>query len=116
LVTSHDTGDHFFAEYEGMIVANAACVDCEAEYLVWIDGSGRCGGSRWPGRPLAEESHSDLSFRSTFNDEPGERDKPRWAVVRVAVPRGQEDAIQEAAARLRAPTPAPEQDTETGPS
>jgi hypothetical protein len=74
-----------------MIVADAACVDCEAQYLAW------CGRIPHRSSTLDDElevfsgrSFVDLSFRSTFDDEPGESDMPKWDIVvtRTRVPRG----------------------------
>lgn len=74
----------YFPEFVGMIVANAECFDCEAKYLAWVRDI--------PGRRHRAEPFEDLSFRSTFNDEPGLDDLPRWIVemrrvrVREATP------------------------------
>lgn len=60
----------YYPEFAGMMVANARCPDCEAKYLAWIDSipNRRTDPSR-----LVQ----DLSYRSTFNDEPGEEDLPK---------------------------------------
>lgn len=65
----------YFEEYKGMIVAKALCMVCGAKYLAWISnvpgsGDGTTGVST-PG-----VRHCDLSYRSTFNDEPGLDDVP----------------------------------------
>lgn len=74
----------YFDEYEGMIVADAECSDCCAEYLAWLDETKRRRYAAFflhdrrtdeKGRPV------DLSFRSTFNDEPGPSDMPRYVIV-----------------------------------
>ena len=65
-----------YEEYIGMIVADATCTACGAEYLAWIAG---CPGGHTQG-PNPEDEHFDLSFRSTFNDEPGESDYPKWPI------------------------------------
>lgn len=52
LITPADAGDYYFKEHEGMTVTKAQCPVCLAQYLAWT------------------ERH-DLSFRSTFNNEPG---------------------------------------------
>lgn len=67
----------YFAEYEGMIVADAECGDCEAKYLAWVDESKRVCYRRTPDPARLFE---DLSFRSTFNDEPGEEDMPKYKI------------------------------------
>lgn len=52
-----------------MLVANATCPGCSAEYLAWMyDIPGR--------RHRKEGGIQDLSFRSTFDDEPGIPDLP----------------------------------------
>jgi hypothetical protein len=69
----------YFAEYHGMTVANAACELCEAQYLAWVNAP-------WQRLPKAfpwethPPTHVDLSFRSTFDDEPGPADMPKHVV------------------------------------
>jgi len=76
-VSEVDTGA-YHTEYEGMQVANAECPACLAKYLAWVTGP---TGSNWNVLPKEEgQTHVDLSFRSTFNDEPGEDDLPRYVV------------------------------------
>jgi len=76
-VTQEDTGA-YQSQYEGMTVANAECPACLAKYLAWVTGP---AGSNWNSLPRDEDqTHVDLSFRSTFNDEPGEEDLPRYKV------------------------------------
>ncbi len=74
----------YFAEYEGMLVANARCPDCEAKYLAWVDERTRKQSAYWARGP-ADCGFMDLSFRSTFNDEPGADDLPRWAIKRRVI-------------------------------
>lgn len=86
-VTREDVGGYFETRggfgFAGMVAAHAACIDCEAQYLAWVsvddcDGyRGQLGGCPDGCRFF------DLSFRSTFNDEPGPEDMPRWRVERV---------------------------------
>ena len=84
-ITRADAG-RYFEEFEGMLVANANCVDCKAKYLAWVDESER---KRYPryidSRQMGPGAFHDLSFRSTFNDEPGLEDfyeiDPRAAVA-----------------------------------
>lgn len=82
-----DAGE-YFAEYSGMTVADAVCVECEAKYLAWVSEKGR------PMHPFPREPYPesvggrpfvDLSFRSTFNDEPGQADLPRLQVRKEVV-------------------------------
>jgi len=74
----------YFDEFEGMLVADAQCSRCEAKYLAWVDQR-PCvnpihrGGHSYGHSP--DEPFFDLSFRSTFNDEPGAADKPKYKIV-----------------------------------
>lgn len=77
-VTQKDCGV-YFDEFEGMVVANATCPSCEARYLAWVRAPARWSGS-W-GKDN-DGAHFDLSFRSTFNDEPGLTDLPKYEVER----------------------------------
>jgi hypothetical protein len=66
----------YFDEYEGMFVAKATCFTCEAKYLAWVsrpDGHGNFLHE--------QDAFLDLSFRSTFNDEPGRGDLPKHEVT-----------------------------------
>ena len=76
---SADDTRGYIEEFAGLIVAEAECCDCLAEYLAWVDERGR---QALDGRPFIRSPEDgvpffDLSFRSTFDDEPGERDKPK---------------------------------------
>lgn len=76
-ITDLDCGG-YISEYHGMTVANAQCPACLAKYLAWVTGP---AGSNWNKMPEEEgQTHVDLSFRSSFNDEPGEDDLPRYVV------------------------------------
>ena len=75
-ITKEDAG-FYFDEYEGMIVADAECKRCKAQYLAWIDGSKRKTTnpdwmSGYPDRTSIPENYAfrDLSFKNSFNDEP----------------------------------------------
>jgi hypothetical protein len=84
----------YYTEYQGMTVANADCPACEAKYLAWLDGSKRNGhykngygidvqANKRPEchfNPSGDFIIQDTSFRSTFNDEPGPDDLPKWKV------------------------------------
>lgn len=61
----------YFAEFEGMHVANAHCPKCRTKYLAWFTRRSPFGDLR-----LGEvgSEHNDLSYRSSFDDEPGESD------------------------------------------
>lgn len=84
-ISKNDCGV-YIDEYRGMAVANATCSRCDAHYLAWL---GR--PDIWP-RPIPPPEHVDaiydLSFRSTFDDEPGITDLPKYHVVeqKVLVP------------------------------
>lgn len=72
----------YMDEYEGMLVANAECPECKAKYLAWVDERPRTSPlyhlhDRWP---TGEATHVDLSFRSTFDDEPGVEDLPMYEI------------------------------------
>jgi len=62
--------------YEGMLVANARCFECEAKYLAWVDETTKASKHHYDRKSDNNEAFFDLSFRSTFNDEPGENDLP----------------------------------------
>mgnify|MGYP001151860163 CR=1 FL=1 len=64
----------YYHETVGYRFANASCTLCHAKYLAWF---------REPG----SDEISDLSFRSTFDDEPGEMDLPKFTVERQQLPR-----------------------------
>lgn len=67
----------YFEEFEGMLVAEAECPLCGALYLAWVDETTRARRHGWA-RETPERGFVDLSFRSSFNDEPGEHDLPPW--------------------------------------
>jgi len=80
----HEEAGVYFMEYRDvLVVANAHCEDCEAQYLAWVEHRGSAGHLAWPMEP--GQTHRDLSFRSTFNDEPGDADLPKHIVLRVPV-------------------------------
>lgn len=71
LITKIEAG-YYFDEYRGMKVANATCPRCQARYLAWVSDLPRSGGWVDP-----DAIYFDLSYRSTFNDEPSVRDLPK---------------------------------------
>jgi hypothetical protein len=89
-ITKAEAGP-YLAEYEGLLVARATCSVCGARYLAHVDETGRKPYT-WPSGNLAGVTHVwrrsprdgdgrlffDLSFRSTFDDEPGPDDLPPW--------------------------------------
>lgn len=77
-ITKSDAGV-YFDEYYNMAVANAECVTCGAEYLGWVAGGHLSGGAYFDSE--GKLSAHDLSFRSTFDDEPGPSDMPKRAVL-----------------------------------
>ncbi len=80
--------------HAGMVVADAECRLCRAKYVAWVDDrmvppEATRWGSTKP-RASAYELHEDpddyffdLSFRHTFNDEPGEDDMPEVSVDEI---------------------------------
>jgi hypothetical protein len=91
LITEEDCGSIYYRSdryaYRGAVVAFAECSDCCAKYLAWIDFSACPGYGEHPYFNRSEPFF-DLSFRSTFNDEPGEADLPEHEieVVRARKP------------------------------
>lgn len=65
--TSKDCGD----EYIGMLIAHAECSRCKAKYTAWVER----------GHGSDRMIFTDLSFRSTFNDEPGPDDLPDFEIT-----------------------------------
>jgi hypothetical protein len=80
----------YYTAFAGLTVANAECATCKAKYLAWI-------------RVEVDRPFFDLSFRSTFNDEPGEADKPDPELF-AATAEGQAQAML---ANLEASLPEP---------
>ena len=79
-ITNKESGA-YYEEFEGMIVAKAICPSCEAQYLSWTDESHRTRYARDKSCPTVE----DLSYYSTFNDEPDEDDLPRYEIQYVRI-------------------------------
>lgn len=94
-ITRAEAGS-YFDEYEGMLVADAECSECGAKYLAWVDERPRRRPHGFDREPCG--AFCDLSYRSSFNDEPGEDDVPRdrsWPPSRLA-------ALEAENARLKA--------------
>jgi len=75
---SKEESEPFFKEFDGMIVADAECDVCGAQYLAWVDFSSNKQTDYWKNdgtRPFV-----DLSFRAAFNDEPCPEDCPIWNI------------------------------------
>jgi hypothetical protein len=72
----------YWDKYEGLYVSNAHCFECEAKYLAWVEERTTSYGlgSRYQASVIREFGFFDLSFRSTFNDEPGEDDLPKFKI------------------------------------
>lgn len=69
LITPAEAGV-YYDEYYNLVVCNAHCAICGTKYLAWFN---------YPKGSRANDigqTHVDLSYRSTFNDEPGEDDVP----------------------------------------
>ncbi len=78
---THKEAGTYFEEFEGMLVADAICPHCRTKYLAWVDESPRIRGG---GRRTPEYGGIiDLSFRSTFNDEPGDNDLPEYDIQTI---------------------------------
>jgi hypothetical protein len=86
---TRDEAGGYFAEYEGMLVANAHCAHCEGKYLAWVRGRPNWSLGHLAYKNYYEGGHIDLSFRSTFDDEPGEEDKPVYTIARCRIVDGQ---------------------------
>jgi hypothetical protein len=71
-----------FEQVQCLIVADAMCLACRAKYLGWIDARAVVDGAPQPYARMGD-SIMDLSFRSTFSDEPGPDDMPLYSVTWV---------------------------------
>lgn len=98
--TRKDAGVYFDTSpegygYRGMICAHAECEDCAAKYLAYVDMS-KCPGFGHHYRPRLHDDPAffDLSFRSSFNDEPGEEDLPDYQIVSVPLTKAQCAALE----------------------
>lgn len=87
LATERDVGR--YSEYIGMVVANAECFECGAKYLAWVDIGDCEHAKKYRVHYMHERpdhaAFSDLSYRSTFNDEPGAADLPTRPVLRLVM-------------------------------
>jgi hypothetical protein len=65
----------YLSEYAGLQVADASCLRCGARYIGWVSNA----MSRYRYGHHGEDGEVfDLSYRSTFDDEPGDGDLPPW--------------------------------------
>lgn len=98
-ISERDTGAAMFPNYEGLLVANARCRNCDAKYLAWVDAGSnrRLNQGHWQRRQNDDREFVDLSFRSSFNDEPGPDDLPSRETLR----RIHQREIETEAQRLR---------------
>lgn len=71
LITVAEAGP-YYNEYRSLKVANATCPRCQAQYLAWVSGLPHYYCWVDP-----DDGYFDLSYRSTFNDEPGLDDLPK---------------------------------------
>lgn len=69
-ITKVDAG-RWIEMFRRMLVAKAHCPVCQTKYLAWVDGRERFSGYPSFNRELG---YADLSYRSTFDDEPGASD------------------------------------------
>ena len=73
-LTRKDAGV-YVKDLEGMLVALAVCTWCKTKYLAWVDERTRIRPPPFTLRgPEPDRPFFDLSFRSTFNDEPSDAD------------------------------------------
>jgi len=74
LITKKEAGRFERAHTVTLVVANAVCPVCKTRYVAWVDRN--VDRERWikPGKKT--QYYVDLSYRSTFDDEPGEKDIP----------------------------------------
>lgn len=82
----------------GMVVSNATCKTCGTKYIAWIGPTSDGYGARDCDRYLIREhGFYDLSYRSTFDDEPGDDDIPfeKLRIFKVFVIDGKIVKIQE---------------------
>lgn len=80
LITKEDAGA-YLDEYGKMMVAHVHCPNCKAKYTAWCSG-GFLDQHDWHGDGLKIR---DMSFRSTWNDEPGEDDMPEFVIKTINV-------------------------------
>ncbi len=69
------TSSEWFEEFKTLTVRDAECPVCLAQYLAWVSQV-----ATLPQPRLCNGTHFDLSFRHSFNDEPSDRDMPRYKV------------------------------------
>lgn len=83
-VAELDIGAHYWStgNYRGLIVARAKCILCHTLYLAWVDWPSQAH-SWWHLRTKGGQRFCDLSFRHSFNDEPGVEDLPLFEVEQV---------------------------------
>lgn len=70
----------YYSDYVGLTVRDAHCPLCLAQYLAWL--------RPWTSTYASEQGVYDLSYRSSFDDDPGPSDAPvyriEWQPRRVA--------------------------------
>jgi hypothetical protein len=69
-----------------MLVANADCTVCQARYTAWLGPSSEhdYGASSQARDLIVQHGFYDLSYRDSFNDEPGDGDLPDVGKIEVA--------------------------------
>jgi hypothetical protein len=83
-ITQADAGRYFERYYKGqLIVAAAHCARCDAKYLAWIGATPNASADLKHWRRGPDQRFVDLSFRSSFNDEPGPDDLPTPETLRA---------------------------------
>lgn len=71
-LTKEEAG-YYYDEFNGLVVADAECDLCRAKYIAWVDDS-NCQVSHQRRHEGNQKGFFDLSYRSSFNDEPGSAD------------------------------------------
>lgn len=120
-VRADELGFHRERYLGNLVVANADCPDCGARYLAWVSHnfppSSTFGSTRWVRKASGRGAFVDLSFRSTFDDEPGPGDLPTPEKLREIHRRARMQeaaALRESAARLLEEAANYEHDAEHG--
>ena len=88
-ITREEAGAYFDTRegygYANGLFANATCKTCEAKYLAWVDLRACVGYNRYGNWGAQDAPFFDLSYRDSFNDEPGEKDLPNWKIAVAAL-------------------------------
>lgn len=69
-----DMPESWMQHFKGTVMADATCQYCDTKYIAWIKPSPNYHGYR---ETENDRGFYDLSYRSSFNDEPGKDDIPQ---------------------------------------